>query len=172
MNTARQYITDVMTRLADPMLFGSAVDYAVGKLDADENTKPPRIDWWYGSLQTVAPTNGNIYTLNQDLIVRVWSVGADVDETETNTIDLLLKLLAAAREVALATFSGVQEPDKFDWSDEQHHTYGRWLEGIITIPISVPKRGELFANITTVGVKGNAVIAGVEEVVCDDNFEP
>jgi hypothetical protein len=167
-DAARQYITDVMARLE--ALTGVSYPFGVSELVANEQHAPPRIDWWYGRIRHVEPTTGNIYTELQDLEVRVWHTGDDLDAAETNTRTLKNNLLAAAREIAIKSYTGALEVGDFDWSEERHTNHGRWLQGTLTIPLPVPPRVQGYLRITQVGTKGTAVLS-TDETVCNDNFD-
>lgn len=173
MDTARQYIADVMERLT--VLTATTYDYAVGKLDKNKHSRPGRVEWTYGSIAHEAPTAGNIYTEHQELIVTLWHKGENQDESETNTRTLKNNLLVAVREIALKSFSGGIRVGNFDWLEEAHMHLGRKLEGAIEVPLPVPPRVQKTTVITEVGFRGIAALgtpeAPVEEVVCEDNFE-
>jgi hypothetical protein len=141
-------------------------------LIANENNAPPRVDWWYGQVTHEEPTGGegNIFTEYQELAVRVWNTGADLDTAETNTRILKNNLLVALREVSLKSFSGGLRVGSFNWSEEQHEHFGRWLEGTVEIPLPVPARAQEYVTIEQVGFKGIALLTD-EETVCEDNFD-
>lgn len=153
MDTAREYIAEVMTRLDD--VTGGQNKYKVGGLTWAEHDEPPIIKWRYGDIAHEPPEkNGDIYSEVQDLEVRIWAVGNDQDESETNTRELKNALLIAAREASQGRFLGLLTVGTFRWGEEAHGKLGRYLDGTLSIHLPVPNRTLKLVKVTAVEAPG------------------